>query len=329
MNNGLSNSQERGRVVIQNEAGALEKIAGRLGTSFDEAIRCILACKGKVVLTGMGKHGLIARKIAATLASTGTPSFFMHPGEALHGDLGMVNPEDVVLAVSNSGSTQEVLGCLPYFKHNGNTLIAMTGGLHSELAKQADLVLDIKVEREVCPMNLAPTTSTTAALVMGDALAVVLLEQRGFGAEDFAIRHPSGALGRLLRRVCDIIQGQQNPVVSASTTFGEAIAVITAAKNGAVSVVNDNGELVGILTDGDLRRTLQRVAADADLKVADLFQQKVVGLMTKDPMSIAPDMLAAKAINLMEDGPRKVLVLPVVDEAKRPVGMVHIHDLIS
>lgn len=322
-------ARERGRAVILEEASALRELAERLGPEFDRAVDKIMACSGRVVLTGMGKHGLVARKIAATLSSTGTTSFYMHPGEALHGDLGMVSPDDIIVALSNSGSTQEVLGCLPFLKHNKNFIIAMTGKADSELARQADIVLDIGVEREVCPMNLAPTTSTTVALAMGDALAVVLLEKRGFQPGDFALRHPSGALGRLFRRVSDVIKGQSNPVVRESAPFGEAVAVITSGKHGAVSIVDGAGALVGILTDGDLRRTLQREAQKTGATVGDLFARPAKEFMSANPMSVTPDTLAAKAIHLMEDGPRKVLVLPVVDEQCRPVGMVHLHDLIS
>ncbi|MGI8907246.1 MAG: KpsF/GutQ family sugar-phosphate isomerase [Candidatus Sumerlaeaceae bacterium] len=329
MDRQLQAPYQRGKAVFDQEADAVRAIGDRLGSSFDASIEAILACRGRIVLTGMGKHGLVARKIAATFASTGTPAFFMHPAEGLHGDLGMVNTEDIVIAVSNSGRTQEVLGCLPFLKHNRNFIIAMTGTGDSELASQADVVLDIQVDREVCPMNLAPTTSTTAALVMGDALAVVLLERRGFQPDDFALRHPSGALGRLLRRVSDIMKGQQNPVVSETVPFGDAVAVITAAKQGAVSIVDDGGELVGILTDGDFRRTIERFADDQNSTVRDLFAQPVSKFMTRSPASVTPDTLAAKAINIMEDGAKKILVLPVVDQQRRPVGMIHLHDVIS
>lgn len=322
-------AHERGRAVFSQEAEAIRSIGERLDGQFDRAVDTILDCKGRVVLTGMGKHGLVARKIAATFASTGTAAFFMHPAEGLHGDLGMVNSEDVVLALSNSGSTQELLGCLPFLKHNRNFLIAMTGNTESELARQADVVLDIRVDREVCPMNLAPTTSTICAMAMGDALAVVLLERRGFQPDDFALRHPSGALGRLLRRVGDVIAKKGNPVVAQAATFGEAVKVITAARHGAVSIVDDGGQLAGILTDGDVRRTLEREAVANERTVMQLFAMPLKAYMTKEPMSVTPDTLAAKAINIMEDGPRKVLVLPVIDEHRRPVGMVHLHDLVS
>lgn len=322
-------AHERGRQVFEQEACALQAIASRLDDQFDRAVETILHCKGRTVLTGMGKHGLVARKIAATLASTGTPSFFMHPGEGLHGDLGMIDPADVVIAVSNSGTTDEVLGCIPFFKHNRNYLVAMTGNITSELARQADVVLDIKVDREVCPLNLAPTTSTTAALAMGDALAVVLLERRGFQPNDFAIRHPSGALGRLFRRVADLIKGQQNPVVPETAAFSEAVAAITSARHGAVSIVDASGTLTGILTDGDLRRLLQREGQQPGRTVQELFKIQVSEIMTRNPVSVTPATPAAKAISIMEDGPRKILVLPVVDDSRRPIGMIHLHDLIS
>lgn len=320
----------RAREVIADEVAALQAMAERLGPEFAAAVERILGCKGKVVLTGMGKHGHVARKIAATLASTGTPASFLHPAEGLHGDLGMVGPDDVVIAVSNSGSTEEVLNCLPYFQRNRNTLIAMTGQPESELARQADLVLDCSVSREVCPLNLAPTSSTTAALVLGDALAVVLLERRGFGTEDFAVRHPSGALGRkLLLRVEDVIQPDRNPIVLESDPLLKAVGEITRHKVGAVSVTGPEGRLTGVVTDGDMRRILERAAQDASTSVGDLLNGASGQFMTRSPLTTTSDALAAQALSLMEDGPRKVSVLPVVDGDGRPVGMVHIHDLIS
>jgi arabinose-5-phosphate isomerase len=278
----------------------------------------------------MGKHGLIARKIAATFASTGTPSFFMHPAEGAHGDLGMISSDDLVIAVSNSGNTGEVVGCLPFFKRNHNFVIAMTGRLNSELARNADLVLDISVEREVCPLNLAPTTSTTAALAMGDALAVVLLERRGFKADDFALRHPSGTLGkRLLLKVRDLVKPDRNPTISQDCRFEEAMSEITSKKCGAVSIVDGEGRLVGVITDGDLRRIFQREAGQGTRTVAEVLDRPVSGLMTCNPMSVSADTLAAKALSIMEDGPRKVFVLPVLDDDRRPIGMLHLHDLVS
>ncbi len=319
----------RGREIINQEIEALQAMAGRIGDSFDMAVHAMLQCTGRIVLTGMGKHGLIARKIAATLSSTGTPAHYIHPGEALHGDLGMIQTSDIVLALSNSGTTAEVVACIPFFKRNGNQLIAMTGNLQSRLALDADIVLDIEVEREVCPLNLAPTTSTTAALAMGDALAVVLLEQRGFEASDFALRHPNGALGRQFKRVGDLMKAGSNPTVPKKATFREAIAAITAEKHGAVSITNEDGRLCGILTDGDLRRILQREADAKDRTVNDVFHQPVSAVMTPDPFRITADVLATHALTIMENGSRKILVLPVVDEQDKPVGMIHLHDLIG
>lgn len=321
---------KRAQQVLRDEAEALLRLAERIGEPFHAAVEAILACRGRVVLTGMGKHGIVARKIAATLASTGTPAFYMHPAEGAHGDLGMISPDDLVIAVSNSGNTDEVLGCIPYFKRNHNVLIAMTGRLDSELARHADIVLDIGVEREVCPLNLAPTTSTTVALAMGDALAVVLLERRGFNAEDFALRHPSGTLGkRLLLKVADLIKPDRNPIISQDARFEEAIEEITSKQCGAVSVVDAEGCLVGIITDGDLRRIFQREARQGTRTVAEVLNRPVSALMTRNPMFVSKETLAAKALNMMEDGPRKIFVLPVVDEAKRPIGMLHLHDLVS
>jgi arabinose-5-phosphate isomerase len=320
----------RGKQVLLEESRALQALAERLDERFDQAVERILECRGRIVLTGMGKHGIVARKIAATLASTGTPAFFMHPAEGRHGDLGMISSEDLVIAVSNSGNTEEVLGCLPYFKRNQNFLIAMTGNLQSELARYADLVLDIGVEREVCPLNLAPTTSTTVAMAMGDALAVVLLERRGFHAEDFALRHPSGTLGkRLLLKVTDVMKPDRNPIIHYKARFEEAIAEITSKQCGAVSVVDDEGRLVGIITDGDLRRIFQREAQQARRTVAEVLDRPVEDLMTKNPSYVFADTLAAQALNMMEHGPRKIFVLPVLDEQRRPIGMVHLHDLVS
>lgn len=322
--------RQRARNVFRHEAAALESVARRLDGNFDRAVEIILGCQGRVVLTGMGKHGLIARKIAATFASTGTPSFFMHPAEGCHGDLGMIESSDVILALSNSGNTGEVLGCVPYFKRNHNYLIGMTGNLKSELARQSDLVLDIGVEREACPLNLAPTTSTTVALAMGDALAVVLLELRGFERDDFAFRHPSGTLGkRLLLRVSDLLKPDQNPTIHGYLSFEQAIAEITLKKRGAVSVLDDSGRLAGILTDGDLRRIFQRAADSTCQTVAELLSRPVRELMTTDPAWVEPETLAAKALSIMEDGPRKIFVLPVLDKEQRPVAMLHLHDLVS
>lgn len=320
----------RAREVFEQEAAALQTTGSRLGEQFSQTIDAILACQGRVVLTGMGKHGIVARKIAATLASTGTPAFFMHAAEASHGDLGMIGSADLVIAVSNSGNTMEVVSLIPYLKRNGNLLVGMTGNLKSELARHSDLILDISVDREVCPLNLAPTTSTTAALVMGDAIAVVLLERRGFQQEDFALRHPSGTLGkRLLLKVGDLIKSSSNPIVLDTVDFGTAVAEMTQHKLGAVSIVGADGRLTGVFTDGDLRRTLQKAAGDNRQTVAGVFSRPISEFMTPNPVRVSPDMLAAKALAIMEDVKKKIFVLPVVNEAGLPVGMVHLHDLVS
>lgn len=323
-------SHWRAREILVEEAQEILEASQRIGPAFDEAVSLILGIEGRVVLTGMGKHGLVARKVSATLASTGTVSYFLDPAEGRHGDLGMVHPADVVIAVSYSGSTDEVLGCIPFFKRNGNPLIAMTGNPASPLGLAADIVLDVSVKKEVCSLNLAPTTSTTLALAMGDALAVVLMERRKFRMEDFALRHPGGRLGRrLLLQVGDLIRNRPNPLVPLESTFGQAIETMTSAGRGAVSVTDSEGFLVGIITDGDLRRTLQAAAADPHRSVSELMGKPVRDFMRAKPMAVTESMLAAEALEMMENGPRKVLVLPVIDESGVPVGMVQIHDLIE
>ncbi len=320
----------RAREILVEEAGEMLAASERVGPAFDDAIALIMESPGRVALTGMGKHGLVARKIAATLASTGTVAYFLDPAEGLHGDLGMVHPSDVVIAVSNSGATEEVLGCIPFFKRNNNPIVAMTGVVSSPLAQAADVILDVSVSREVCSLNLAPTTSTTLALAMGDALAVVLMERRKFRPEDFALRHPGGKLGRrLLLRVSDLITNRPNPVVPLEASFGEAVEVMTSHARGAASVSGALGHLEGILTDGDLRRTLQAAATDPTRSVADLMGRPVRELMRPNPLFVTEETLAADALALMENGPRKVLVLPVINARHQPVGMIQIHDLIE
>ena len=318
------------RNVFKQEAEALQTIAERLGKEFETAVQMILNCKGRLVLTGMGKHGLVARKTAATLASTGTPCFFLHPAEAAHGDLGMVEPHDLVIAVSNSGNTAEVLGILPYIKRHQNKLLAMVGNRTSELAKHADLVLDITVSHEACPLNLAPTTSTTAAIAMGDALAVALVECRGFMRDDFALRHPGGSLGkRLLLKVGDVMRAGANPVIDMNATFEQAVSAITGGMMGAVTVIETDGTMAGIITDGDVRRTFQQAAAQQNTSVAEVLKRPVKEVMTKTALFADRNMLAVKALSMMEDGPKKIFVLPVLDENRHPVGMVHLHDLVG
>ncbi|MDD4278533.1 MAG: KpsF/GutQ family sugar-phosphate isomerase [Candidatus Sumerlaeales bacterium] len=327
MNN---NSLNVGRDVIRQEADALMTMAERMNGDFDKAIELILACKGRIVFTGMGKHGLVARKTAATMSSTGTPCFFLHPAEAAHGDLGMVEKEDLVIAVSNSGNTSEVLGILPYIQRHQNKLIAMVGNINSELAKNADVVLDISVEKEACPLNLAPTTSTTAAIAMGDALAVVLVNKKGFQKDDFALRHPGGTLGkRLLLKVGDIMRAGNNPTIATTDTFDKAVGAITGGMMGAVTVVDENGKMVGIITDGDVRRTFHNAAGGKNISVTEILNQHAADIMTKSALFTTTDTLAVKALSIMEDGKRKIFVLPVLDENGCPVGMVHLHDLVS
>lgn len=314
---------EQAREVLKMEAEAIENLIPRINGQFTDAVNMILKCKGRVIVTGMGKSGHIGGKIAATLASTGTPAFFLHPAEGIHGDLGMVTSEDIVMAISHSGETGEIIGILPAIKRIGASIIAMCGREHSTLVKNADIFLDIGVEREACPMNLAPTSSTTATLALGDALAVVLLSTRKFTAEDFALFHPGGSLGRkLLLTVENVMHaGDDNPVITPDKTVKEALFVITDKGLGATSVVDVDGRLLGIITDGDIRRGLE--------KGHEFLDKPVSELMTKTPRTITPDKLAAQALNIMEKNkPRPITVLPVVDNAGRAIGMIHLTDLL-
>ena len=310
-----------GRQVVEIEAQALQDLAARLDGGFAAACRLVLASKGRVVATGMGKSGHIARKIAATLASTGTPAFFVHPGEAGHGDLGMITDADVVLALSYSGESDEVLTLLPVLKRQGNAVIAMTGKPQSTLARAADVHLDVSVSVEACPLDLAPTSSTTATLAMGDALAVALLEARGFTADDFARSHPAGSLGRrLLLHITDVMHaGDDVPRVSATATLSEALVEMSRKRLGMTSVVDGEGRLLGLFTDGDLRRTLDDAALDVRTAM-------IADVMTRNPRTIAADQLAVEAARLMED--HKISGLIVVDDAGRAVGALNIHDLL-
>ncbi len=310
-----------GRRVLTIESRALDAIEARIDGVFTQACQAILGCRGRVVCTGMGKSGHVARKIAATFASTGTPSFYMHPGEAGHGDLGMVTDADVVLALSNSGETDELLTLLPVLKRQGNVLIAMTGRPDSTLARTADLHLDVSVPAEACPLDLAPTASTTAALALGDALAVALLEARGFTADDFARSHPAGTLGRrLLLHITDIMHGGDDvPRVDADATLSQALMEMSRKRLGMTAVVDGNGALIGLYTDGDLRRTLDDAAVDVrNTRIADV--------MTRTPKSIGSSALAVEAAQLMET--HKISALVVVDDVGRVVGALNIHDLL-
>ena len=310
---------ESGLRTIKMEVEAVGLLSSRVDQQFSIACETILACQGRVIVTGMGKSGHIGNKIAATLASTGTPAFFVHPGEASHGDLGMITKTDVVIAISNSGNTNEIVTLLPLIARLGIPLISMTGDEQSQLAKAACANLDVSVTIEACPLNLAPTTSTTVTLVMGDALAIALLEARGFNAEDFAFSHPSGALGRkLLLRVKDIMhEGDQIPVVTADKTLQDALIEMTQKGLGMTTIMSDDAKLVGIFTDGDLRRII-------DLKV-DFATTSVSDVMSADPKTIPQNMLAAEALTIMEKASITALI---VEEEDHIIGVLHLHDIL-
>ena len=317
----LSAFAASGRRVFEIEAQGLAAVAARLDGHFSDACRLMIAASGRVVCTGMGKSGHIARKIAATLASTGTPAFYVHPGEAGHGDLGMITDADVVLALSNSGETDELLMLLPVLKRQGNKLVTMTGRPGSTLAREGDVHLDVSVPAEACPLHLAPTSSTTAALAMGDALAVALLEARGFTADDFARSHPAGALGRrLLLHIADIMhRGDEVPRIGPDASISEALVEMSRKRLGFTAIIDDDNHLLGLYTDGDLRRTLDDAAVD--LRVTRIGE-----VMTRSPRTIEPDALAVEAAQLMEA--HKIGGLLVVDAGRHLVGALNIHDLL-
>ena len=310
---------ELARQVLRIEAEAVLALSDRIDGAFLHALALILNCHGRVIVSGIGKSGHIGRKIAATLASTGTPAFFVHPAEARHGDLGMITDEDVVVAISNSGESEELLHILPAIKRQGAKLIAMTGNAKSSLSRDADVHLDAAVAHEACPLNLAPTASTTAALALGDALAVALLDARGFGAEDFARSHPGGSLGRrLLTRMRDVMRtGEAIPVVGPEASIAEAIREITRGTIGMTVVISSERKVLGIFTDGDLRRAV--------LKHPDLTRLTVREVMTANPRVMNPDKLAAEAVEMMEK--YKINQIPVVDEAGCLIGALNMHDL--
>jgi arabinose-5-phosphate isomerase len=314
-------SIQDGRRVLAIEARAITALVDRLDERFTKAVELLHRCAGKVVVSGMGKSGLIGQKIAATLASTGTPAFFVHPADGVHGDLGMLARQDALLAISNSGETEEVLKLLPFMKRLSIPIIALTGRVQSTLAKNSDVILDVSVDEEACPLGLAPTSSTTATLAMGDALAVALLQKRGFKEEDFAQFHPGGTLGRrLLLKVRDLMhQGDAIPRVRATASAREAILEMTSKKLGMTTVVTAAGQLAGVITDGDLRRFLEKGSHIAKAKAADLG--------SKSPRTISADALAAKALQTMEQF--SITTLVVVDERKRLAGVIHLHDLLK
>jgi len=310
-----------GRRVVEIEARALDALAARIDDAFAAACQAMLACRGRVVCTGMGKSGHVARKIAATLASTGTPAFYVHPGEAGHGDLGMITDADVVLALSYSGESDEVLMLLPVLKRQGNIVIGMTGRPQSTLARESDVHLDVSVPAEACPLDLAPTSSTTASLAMGDALAVALLDARGFTADDFARSHPAGSLGRrLLLHITDVMHaGEEVPCIGEGASLSEALVEMSRKRLGMTAVVDASGRLAGLFTDGDLRRTLDNPALD-------VRATRIAEVMTRQPETIRADQLAVEAARLMET--HKISGLIVVDAERRPVGALNIHDLL-
>jgi arabinose-5-phosphate isomerase len=312
-------SLELAKQVLAIEARGVQELIGRLDGQFLVAVQLILNCRGRVIVSGIGKSGHIARKIASTMASTGTPAYFVHPAEASHGDLGMITRDDVLVALSNSGESAELLNIVPLIKREGAKLIAMTGNPSSTLAREADAHLDAAVSQEACPLNLAPTASTTAALALGDALAIALLDAKGFGADDFARSHPGGALGRrLLTHVRDVMRGgAEVPAVADGASLRDAMKEMTRGRIGMTAVVDREQRVIGVFTDGDLRRALDRVD--------DIHGARLTEVMTRNPRTIAPDKLAVEAVKIMEEF--KVNQLLVVDAAGKLVGALNMHDL--
>ncbi len=315
--------KEKAIETLQIEAEAISNLIPRIDDEFEAAVKAILQCHARVVVTGMGKSGHIGRKIAATLASTGTPAFFMHPAEAFHGDLGMVTENDIVIAISNSGESSEVVTILPIIKRIGATIIAMCGRRESSLGINCDFFVNIGVEREACPLGLAPTASTTATLAMGDAIAMALMEKRNFTSQDFAMFHPGGALGRkLLLTVADVMHvDDENPIINEGKTVKDALFVMTEKGLGAVSVLDSNNKIIGIITDGIIRRAIS--------KDKSLLDESVENIMFDKPFTISPNKLAAEALSVMEKHkPRPITVLPVVDADQNVVGILHLTDLL-
>lgn len=317
----MATTIERGKEVVRIEAEAVRSLEVRVDANFEAAVNLIYACSGRVIVTGLGKSGLVARKIVATMNSTGTASIFLHPSDAVHGDLGMVRAEDVVICLSKSGDTEEIQQLIPMFRRIGVKIISIIGNASSAVARQSDIVLDASVKEEACPHDLAPTASTTATLVLGDALAMALLDKRGFTKEEFALFHPGGNLGkRLLLRVEEMmVKGANVPVVRGEVPLSDAIVEMTTKRLGATCVVDAGGRLRGVITDGDLRRLLQRTKDVSNVSAGDA--------MTKNPKTIRRGLLAATALEEMES--YSITQLIVVDEELRPVGMLHLHDLVK
>lgn len=316
----LSRIMESAKEVFEIEANSILRLKENIGVEFERAIETLYNCKGRVIVTGMGKSGLIGKKIAATMSSTGTPAYFLHPAESTHGDSGVITRNDVIIAISNSGETQELMNLLPLIKRFGCPMIGMTGNLNSTLAKTSEVVLDISVEREADTLGKAPTASTTATLAMGDALAVCLMEKKGFTKEDFLMFHPSGKLGKgLTYKVSDLmITGDKMPLVSMNESFQSVIKTISEYKLGMAMILDENRQLVGVLTDGDIRRTVIKYPNLSDIKVSEV--------MTINPKRITSDAYAASALNLMEK--YSITALAVVDENNIPAGVIHVHDLL-
>lgn len=309
--------------VLDIEIEAIDRAKLLLGDSFSQAAELIYNCQGKVILSGIGKSGIIARKIAGTMSSTGTLAIFLHPTEGLHGDLGIVIKSDIVIMLSKSGHTKELLEILPALKRIGVNTIGLIGNIDSPLAKQVDITIDASVQREACPLNLAPTASTTVSVALGDALATVVLKMKGFRSEDFAIFHPGGSLGkRLLLRVDDLMhKDSENPVVYEDDLMKDVLVTMTAKSMGAVNVIDKNGRLTGIITDGDLRRKLQDYSNLLDLPAREI--------MTKQPITITKDTMAIDALELMENRKSQIMVLPVIDNNGKAIGIVRLHDLVK
>lgn len=317
----MSMMLDQARRVLEIEARAILHLKDRLNESFERAVKIMVHCKGKVIVAGMGKSGQVCRKIAATLSSTGTPAFFLHPAEGTHGDLGVIAKGDVMVAVSNSGETEELIKILPMVKRLDIPLIAMTGKIQSTLALTSDVVLDLSVEEEACPMGLAPTASTTSTLALGDALAIAVLEMRGFKESDFALLHPGGTLGRkLLLKVKELMKVKSDiPLVTEDADMKETLIEMTSKRLGVTGVVDKAGKLVGVITDGDLRRHLRHMQ--------DFFSQKGKNIMSKHPKTIGEEELAEKAIHIMEK--HKITTLFITDKNFYPIGIIHLHDIIK